>query len=71
MKFNSLSDAIKYYAFTPNVLKDLSPYSEMSYQVGKVPPNSLYVNPKNTKTLRYGQSIWGSGIIIDIDKPEV
>lgn len=71
MKFNSLSEAIKYYAFTPNVLKDLSPYSEISYQVGKSPQNSLYVTPSSENVVTYGKSVWGIGMITDIDKPRV
>lgn len=71
MRFNSLSEAIRYYAFAPNLLKDVATYSDTAYQVGKIPPNALYLKPEEPNVLIYGKSIWGMGKIIEIDKPEI
>lgn len=71
MRFNSLSEAVRYYAYAPNALGDLSPYSDIANQVNKVPSNINYIDPASPSVLIYGKSIWGIGKVIDVEKPKV
>ena len=69
MNFASLSEAIQYYASSPDTLNNLAPYSDISVQITKIPQNINFVNPSPPNVIIFGQSIWGIGQIIDIGKP--
>jgi hypothetical protein len=71
MKFETLSQAIRYYAYSPNTLGDIESYGDLASQINKIPANINYINPKQPNVITYGVSIWGIGKIIDIDKPSV
>ena len=71
MKFNSLSDAIRYYASSENALKDAAPYGSLANEVLNIPININPVEPFSPNVIIYGQSIWGIGKIIDIPSPLV
>lgn len=71
MKFDSLSDAIRYYAYAPNLLSDLGPYSSLSVQIAQVPGNINNITPESPQILTYGRTVWGVGRVIDINEPIV
>ena len=71
MKFNSLSDAIRYYAFSANPLSEAAPYGSLANEVLNIPINVNAINPSSPNVVIYGQSIWGIGQIIDIPSPQV
>lgn len=71
MRFDSLSEAIKYYAKPSNPFADIPPYGQVAIQINQVPSNTNYLQPKEKNVLTYGVSIWGTGKITSVSKPKV
>jgi hypothetical protein len=73
MKFESLSEAIKYYTNdSANTLANVSPYGILAAETNTIPTNSIsFSQPITPNIITYGQTIWGFGKIINISKPLV
>ena len=71
MKFDSLSEAVKYYSSDSSELfSGASPFGSFGAQLNIVPPTTNYLQPTPQNVMVYGQTIWGESIIINQSKPE-
>lgn len=73
MKFESLSEAIKYYTNdSANALANVSPYGSLAAETNTIPANNITFKQSNTpNVITYGQTVWGFGRVTNIDKPLV
>jgi hypothetical protein len=72
MRFDSLSEAIEYYASPPSSpLKNVSPYGNIALEINNVPPNLNVIRQNITGVMIYGQTIWGESQIIGISKQPI
>ena len=71
MRFDSLSEAILHYAVMKNPLSEAVPYGELAIQTIQAPQNLNNFQSKSPSGLVYGQSIWGIGAVINVDKPQL
>lgn len=69
MRFDSLSDAIKFYAQQRDPLTNAVPYGLLAMETILPPQNINAVKPEGDDGIVYGQSIWGTGKITSISKP--
>lgn len=71
MIYDSLSDAIRSISQSSNSLSNVPPFGELSFQSQIAPSNNAYVNPPNLNVITYGKTIWGTGHIINLLKPNL
>jgi len=73
MKFESLSEAIKYYTNdSANILANASPYGVVAVETNTIPANNITFKQSNTpNVITYGETIWGFGRITNTSKPSV
>ena len=71
MRFESLSEAILYYAAMKNPMGNAAPYGELSMETEQQPQNLNNFQANDPSGLVYGKSIWGIGAIINISKPQL
>lgn len=69
MRFESLSDAIRYYSAQNNPLSNSAPYGQLAIESALPPQNINNFSPANPSGIVYGRSVWGVGMVIGIDKP--
>jgi hypothetical protein len=72
MRFDSLSEAIEYYASPPiNPFRDVAPYGNISAEINNVAPNLNITKQNITGVMIYGQTVWGESKIIGINKQPI
>ena len=71
MKFSSLSEAILYYTTARTSPPDYTPFGSFAAENQLVPMNTIYVQPETANVITYGKTIWGTGKIIDVSKPNI
>ena len=69
MRFTSLSDAIRYHTHSQNSIDNVAPYGSLAVESQQIPLNTNYFNPESPNVMTYGKTLWGTGIIIDIENP--
>lgn len=71
MRFDSLSDAIKYYTSdVSETFRSIAPYSELASQANVIAPTLNYLPQPTVNAMTYGVTIWGQSNIINISKPQ-
>jgi|LakMenE18May11ns_1017448.scaffolds.fasta_scaffold9957280_3 hypothetical protein len=71
MKFESLSDAIRYYTTdTQELTSGASPYSILGNQLGIIPTNLIPLESQ-LEVMIYGKTVWGQSVIVNQDKPGI
>jgi len=72
MRFNNLSEAIKYHSQTMSKTDNIAPYGSFAAEISQVPVlNTNYIEPQSPEAMTYGVTLWGLGKITDISKPIV
>ena len=65
MDFNSLSDAIRYFAPNQKSFNVLTSYGRFAAEISRIPGNVNMVSPNpSSQVLVYGQSVWNSNATV-------
>jgi hypothetical protein len=71
MKFDSLSEAIKYYTNdSADAMANVSAYGIVASETNLIPTNNITFRKSPTQGLMvYGETIWGYGRITNVSQP--